>query len=222
MCGRFTNTEKMEKLAAYYNAKPFPGHEWKGSYNIAPTHMIPVVVEEPEGREIRLMRWGLIPFWAKDAKIGTSMINARAETVSTKPGFRDSFKKKRCIIPASGFYEWRKLITAKEPHYFTPNEGLFSFAGLWSSWVSPDSIEIETFSIITTQANEVVKPIHDRMPVILGHNVWSAWTANDSKQKDLEGFLMPLAGGQMKGHAVSKMVNSVKNDCPECIIQNSL
>src|SRR3954462_161973 len=144
MCGRFTNVEKFEKLAAYYNAKPFKGEEWQGSYNIAPTQMIPVIVEEPEGLEVRLMRWGLVPHWAKDIKIGNSMINARAETIKERPGFRDSFKSKRCIIPANGFYEWKKLTTAKEPYYFSPKKGMFSFAGLWSAWVTPENIELES------------------------------------------------------------------------------
>lgn len=217
MCGRFTNKEKLEMLAAQYNAKAFKGEEWQGSYNIAPTQMIPVIVDEPEGREIRLMKWGLVPFWAKDAKIGNSMINARAETIKEKPGFRDSFKSKRCIIPANGFYEWRKLTTAKEPYYFSPKEGLFSFAGLWSAWVSPESIEVETFTIITTTANKIVKPIHDRMPVIMGHNSMAAWLSPATKPKELEELLMPCSDDQMQGYAVSKIVNSAKHNGPECI-----
>ncbi|MBI3441983.1 MAG: SOS response-associated peptidase [Proteobacteria bacterium] len=217
MCGRFANVEKLEKLAAYYNATPFKGEEWQGDYNIAPTDSIPVVVDEPEGREIRRMRWGLVPFWAKDIKIGTSMINARAETIKDKPGFRDSFKGKRCIIPATGFYEWKKLTTAKEPYYFSPDEGIFSFAGLWSSWISPESIEIETCTIITTDANSIVKPIHNRMPVILGHNSIGAWLSNTTKEKELMELLIPLPDRQVKYRAVSKFVNSVKNDGAQCI-----
>jgi putative SOS response-associated peptidase YedK len=217
MCGRFANTEKIEKLAAQYSAKPFKGEEWQGSYNIAPTQMIPVIVDEPEGRELRLMRWGLVPHWAKDIKIGNSMFNARAETVKDKPGFRDSFKNKRCIIPASGFFEWKKLTTAKEPYYFSPREGLFSFAGLWSVWVSPESVEIETFTIITTDANKVVKPIHDRMPVIMGHNSMAAWLSQATKAKELQEILIPCADNQIQCFAVSKLVNSPKNNDAKCI-----
>ncbi len=163
------------------------------------------------------MKWGLIPFWAKDAKIGNSMINARAETIRDKPGFRDSFKNKRCIIPASGFFEWKKLTTAKEPHYFSPKEGLFSFAGLWSAWVSPESIEVETFTIITTDANKVVKPIHDRMPVIMGHNSMSAWLSQTTKANELLELLRPCPDDQIQSFAVSKLVNSAKNNQPQCI-----
>jgi len=217
MCGRFANIERFEKLAARYNAKPFKGEEWQGSYNVAPTQMIPVIVEEPEGLEIRLMKWGLVPFWAKDAKIGNSMINARAETIKEKPGFRDSFKNKRCIIPANGFFEWRKLITAKEPYYFSPQEGLFSFAGLWSAWVSPESTEIETFTIITTGANKVVKPIHDRMPVIMGHNSMGAWLSQTTKVNELQELLIPCPDDQMQGYPVSKLINSPKNNEAKCI-----
>jgi putative SOS response-associated peptidase YedK len=217
MCGRFVNIEKFEKLAVNYSAKPFKGQEWHGSYNIAPTQMIPVIVEEPEGRELRLMKWGLVPFWAKDAKIGNSMINARAETIKDKPGFRDSFKNKRCIIPAHGFFEWRKLTSAKEPYYFSPQEGMFSLAGLWSAWVSPENIELETCTIVTTDANKIVKPIHDRMPVILEHNSMATWLSPTTKPKELLEILLPCPDEQMKCFAVSKMVNSPKNNGPECI-----
>jgi len=217
MCGRFANKEQLKDLAAYYNATPFKGHEWQGSYNIAPTQIVPVIVDEPEGREIRLIKWGLVPFWAKDAKIGTSMINARADTIKTKPGFRDSFKDKRCIVPATGFFEWKKLTTAKEPSYFSPKEGLFSFAGLWSAWVSPENIELESFTIVTTTANKIVKPISDRMPVILGHNSMAAWLSPLTKPKELEELLLPCPDDQMQGFAVSKFVNSAKHDGPECI-----
>ena len=163
------------------------------------------------------MIWGLVPFWAKDAKIGNSMINARAETIKDKPGFRDSFKNKRCIIPASGFFEWQKLTTAKMPYYFSPKKGLFSFAGLWSAWVSPENIEVETFTVITTAANKAVKPIHDRMPVILGHNSMAAWLSPATKIKELEELLLPCPADQIQYFPVSKIVNSPKHNGPECI-----
>lgn len=217
MCGRFANTKKFEELRAYYNA--VGNDPWTENYNVAPTQMIPVVTDtEEEGREIRLMRWGLVPFWAKDIKIGASMINARAETLAEKPGFKDSFKDKRCIIPASGFYEWKKLTEAKLPYYFTPEEGLFSFAGLWSRWISPEGKELESCTIITTEANDIVKPIHDRMPVILGHNAWGAWMNESTKPKELAELLKPFSDGKMSGYAVSKLVNSVKNNKPECLL----
>lgn len=221
MCGRFTSLESLEKLASLYQAEIPRPWEWEPNYNAAPTQILPVVIEEDGARIIEGMRWGLVPFWAKDIKIGNSMINARAETVDTKPGFRDSFMKKRCIIPANGFYEWQKLSTVKRPFYFTPKEGLFSFAGLWSHWDSPEGKRIETFTIITTAANDVVKPIHDRMPVSLGHNSFAAWMAEDTKKKDLQDLLTPFTAGAMQVQEVSRYVNSPKNTGPQCIVANS-
>lgn len=217
MCGRFAVIKKFEEIAAYYDARAFGGEEWRENYNVCPTQLIPVLVEEPDGRELRLMKWGLIPSWAKAEKMAYSMINARAETVKEKPGFRDSFKDKRCIIPASGFYEWQKLTTAKKPYYFTPKEGLFSFAGLWSRWVSPDNIEIESCAIITTAANDLVKPIHDRMPAALGHNSWSAWMAKKTKADELLEILTPMPSNQITVVSVSMHVNKVSNKGAECI-----
>lgn len=170
MCGRFANIEKFDQLRAYYDAVA-NNEEWEANYNLAPMQMAPVVVEGEQGREIRLMKWGLVPHWAEDKKIGASLINARSETVAKLPSFRDSFKTRRCIVPASGFYEWKKIGKERHPHYFTPADGLFSFCGLWSKWKSPEGETLETFTILTTTANDVVMPIHDRMPVALGHLV---------------------------------------------------
>jgi len=217
MCGRFAVIKKFQEIAAYYDARPFGGEEWKESYNICPTQMIPVLVEEPDGRELRLMKWGLIPFWAKDKKIAVNTINARADTLKEKPAFRDSFKDRRCIIPASGFYEWQKLKTVKDPYYFTPKEGLFSFAGLWSRWISPENTEVESCSIVTTEANELIKPIHDRMPVMLGHNRWSAWMAKATKPNELQELLTPAPANQMQVVQVSAYVNKAKNAGAMCI-----
>lgn len=217
MCGRFSVIKKFEEIAAYYDARAFGGEEWQENYNICPTNMIPVLVEEPDGRELRLMKWGLIPAWWKAKKFDLSTINARADTVKDKPVFRDSFKDKRCIIPASGFYEWQKLKTVKEPYYFTPKEGLFSFAGLWSRWISPESIEVESCSIVTTEANELIKPIHNRMPVMLGHNRWSAWMARATKPNDLQELLTPAPANQMQVVQVCQYVNKNRNAGAQCI-----
>ncbi|MDE1153617.1 MAG: SOS response-associated peptidase [Micavibrio sp.] len=214
---RFTVIKKFEELAAHYNASPFGGKEWLENYNVTPNTMVPVLVDEPEGRELRLMQWGLIPFWAKDRKIGNAMINARADEAQDKPGFRDSFKDKRCIIPATGFYEWQKLTSVKLPYYVTPKAGLFSFAGLWSRWISPESVEVETFSIITTTANDVVKPVSDRMPVCLPSSGWSPWLAKGTRPNDLQELLRPLPGEQLGIVPVSKYVNALKSSGPKCI-----
>jgi putative SOS response-associated peptidase YedK len=224
MCGRFSNTANFEKLMSFYNAELGVGidMDWQGNYNVSPTQVVPVIIDGDEGREIVPMKWGLVPFWAKDPKIGNTMINARAETVDGKPGFRDSFKDKRCIVPATGFYEWKKIDKEKQPYYFQPTEGLFSFAGLWSRWNSPEGKQQETFTIITTAANDVVKPVHDRMPVALGgSNAMGAWLAKDTFRKELLELLQPFPDDRMGVHQVSKYVNSPKNCGPECIIKNS-
>lgn len=216
MCGRFTNTEKIEKLKAFYDA--FSDiDEWRGSYNIAPTQRAPVLVETDKGREIRLMKWGLLPHWAKDAKVGASMINARSETVAEKPAFRDSFKKRRCIVPVTGFYEWKTVEKQKFPTYFTPKEGFFSFCGMWSVWKSPEGEEIETFSIITTTANAVVAKTHDRMPVAITSNMIGAWLGADTPSDELQSFLAPYPASQMKGVEVSQYVNKFANHGEKCI-----
>lgn len=214
MCGRFVLTATLQDIAAHYGAKIDAA--WSDNYNITPSQMIPVVVERPEGREVTLMKWGLIPFWAKDAKIGSSLTNARADTIDEKPAFRDSFKDRRCIIPASGFYEWATF--TKKTYYFTPKDGFFSFAGLWSRWISPDSIEVESCSIITTSANGIAKPIHNRMPVILsGSNSAAAWLHGKSKPSELKDLLTPLPDDRIDVREVSKYVNSAKNNGPQCI-----
>lgn len=217
MCERFALLRKFDEIAAWYDARPFGGVEWQENYNISPKQLIPVLVEEPDGRELRLMQWGLIPFWAKADKIGASMINARADSLQEKPGFRDSFKDKRCIIPASGFYAWQKLIRSKEPWYFTPKDDLFSFAGLWSRWISPDSIEVESCAIVITNANELVKPVSDSMPVVLERDHWSAWIAKATKPNKLLEMLTPLPAKQMTATRVSTYVNTAKNAGPKCI-----
>lgn len=216
MCGRYTVEQRAEALLHFYKATG--QFLWEGSYNIAPSQMVPVVVDGDQAKEIRLMKWGLIPHWAKDDKIGYKMINARGETVAEKPGFRDSFKKRRCIIPATGFFEWRTIAPKKkQPWYFTPKEGLFSFCGLWSRWKSPEGEEIETCAIITTAPNEVVAPIHDRMPVAITDNMIGAWLSNDTKPDDLKDFLAPYPASQMKSVPVSSYVSNVKNHGPRCI-----
>lgn len=216
MCGRFAVIKKFEEIASYYGAHTSEGEEWRENYNVAPTQEAPVIVDTEDGREVTLMRWGLIPHWAKDKKIAHSTINARAEGIKDKPAFRDSFKNKRCIVPASGFYEWQKLSSDKRPYYFTPKEGLFSFAGLWSKWLSPEDIWMETFTIITTKANEQIKPIHDRMPVMLGHNSWAAWMDEKTKPSELQEFLVPSTG-QIDVKRVSTYVNTPKNCGIKCI-----
>lgn len=214
MCGRFTYLLSWEEIVALYEltavTEMAPG--WKPRYNAAPTQMMPVIRLDADGRrELALLRWGLVPSWAKDAGAGSQMINARAETVAEKPAFRAAFKTRRCLVPADGFYEWRKTATAKQPYRITMADGSpFAFAGLWERWSKGDQ-PLETFTIITTTANELVAPIHDRMPVILDPADYDAWL--ESKDTAIPmALLQPYPARRMSAYPVSTRVNSPKNE----------
>ncbi len=188
-------------------------------YNVAPTQTLPVVVRNSPDR-VEMMRWGLIPSWAKDASIGSRMINARAETVAEKPAFRRPLRSQRCLVPATGFFEWKREGGGRTPFYFRlRDDALFAFAGLWDVWTNPEGRgEVHSYTIITCPANAVVAPIHDRMPVMLEREAEEAWLDPESSDpKELLPFLHPYPADQMTGHRVGGRVNSVKNDAPELI-----
>jgi putative SOS response-associated peptidase YedK len=190
-------------------------------YNVAPTQKIPIVREEGEKKRFAIARWGLIPHWAKDMKIGYSMINARAETVASKPAFRNAFRYRRCLIPADGFYEWQVIpgSKAKQPWFivFEDREPK-AFAGLWERWRSPEGEESESCSIIVTDANELMSPIHERMPVILAPEDWDVWLESETKDAQaLQNLLKPYPAEDMKVWPVSTKVNSPRNDSVECL-----
>jgi putative SOS response-associated peptidase YedK len=227
MCGRFTNNAKSEQIASEFKVGNKNPNLFQPKYNIAPTQMIDVVFEPETERIISQLRWGLVPNWAKDESIGNRMINARAETITEKPSFREAFKSRRCIIPASGFYEWQKKGTgAKQPFYFyLKDKDVFGFAGLWESWIDKTTgEELETCTIITTEANDVLKPVHDRMPVILKSESYDEWL--DAKVKDtdkLQKLLKPYPAKEMTSHEVSRSVNIPDTNSPELILPiNSL
>ncbi len=187
-------------------------------YNIAPTQDAPVVRLTPSGRQLALLRWGLIPSWAKDSKFKANTINARAETVSEKPTFRDAFKNCRCLVIADGFYEWKTEAGGKQPYLFARKDDRpMAFAGLWQRWEKgPESIE--SFTIIVTSANDVVSEIHDRMPVILDPKHFDAWLDVDSHSAgEVLPLLKPYPGNLMKRTAVSRRINSVANEGPEVL-----
>jgi putative SOS response-associated peptidase YedK len=169
MCGRFTLTSDTEELAKELEAIIDPGFDWKPRYNLAPSQMIPVVVLDREGkRHLTLKKWGLIPSWSKDPSIGSRMINARVESAAEKPAFKRAFLNHRCVIPADGFYEWKGEGKEKRPLRILAKSGeLFVFAGLWEEWKSPSGEVIETFTILTTEAQGPIRSIHSRVPVIL-------------------------------------------------------
>ena len=226
MCGRYTNTMTWSEMVALYDIHNIDFRpNFEARYNIAPTQSVPVVRREENGnRELAMMRWGLIPSWAKDAALGAKMINARSETVAEKPSFRSAFKNRRCLIPADGFYEWRTEDGRKQPFRIGMKGGApFAFAGLWERWTAKaasrgieEGQEVETFTIITTEANDRLRPIHHRMPVILPPEDHARWLdpANDSD--NLLALLRPYPADPMAFYRVSTAVNNVRNDTPSC------
>ncbi|HEX9686686.1 MAG TPA: SOS response-associated peptidase [Burkholderiales bacterium] len=217
MCGRYSLHTHPEVIALYFKLGLLP--DITPRYNITPGTNILIVRQNPEqGRIADLYRWGLIPGWAKDPAIGNKLANARAETVAEKPSFRSAFKRGRCLIPASGFYEWKKVAGRKQPYYVRPvGADLFSLAGLTERWMGPDG-PVHSCTIITTDANDLMRDIHDRMPVILAPEDHAAWLdpANQATEK-LKALLKPSPAKLMAAHPVSTRVNTPKNDEPALI-----
>ena len=187
-------------------------------FNVAPTQTVPVIVRDV-ARKAVVMRWGLVPFWAKDPKIGNRLINARAETVSTKPAFRASLKKRRCIVPTTGFYEWRREGKTKTPFYVRmKDDSFFGLAGLYDTWRKPDGSPLQTFTIITTRPNAVLEKIHNRMPVILTPEQEETWlSGGELSPSTLSSLFKPYPSRPMAAHEVSKDVNNPRNDSPSLI-----
>jgi putative SOS response-associated peptidase YedK len=219
MCGRFLNRIPASETARLFGTTN-PLVNYPARYNIAPTQDVPVVRCDTDAktRTLDLLRWGLVPFWAKDVKIGYSLINAMAETVAGKPSFREAFKHRRCIVPADGFYEWQKLgPKEKQPYCIVMKDrGPFGFAGLWERWRDKaGGDEILSFTIITTTPNEVCAKIHNRMPVILEPRSYAAWLGETGAEKDaLLGLLKPYPAQQMTAYKVGAAVGNVKNIAP--------
>ena len=213
MCGRFTLHAPWSELVALYRIHD-DRRNLRLRYNIAPTQDVLAVRLDPAGeREAVDLKWGLLPFWAKDEKISYSTINARAETVASKPPFRDAFKKRRCLIAADGYYEWKPEEGGKQPLRITLDpEQPFSFAGLWEKWERDDRI-VESCTIIVTEANVLTRDIHDRMPVILDPADYGAWLDGSAGQE----LLRPYPSERMRRYPVSKAVGNVKNTAPELI-----
>lgn len=219
MCGRYSQTRELSTLIARFRLTGTAG-ELVRRYNIAPTQNAPVVVDGDE-RRLEMLRWGLIPSWSKDPAIGNRMINARAETLTEKPSFKRLVGKRRCLVLADGFYEWkveaggggktpmRIALKSREP---------FSFAGLWDHWKDPEGREIRTFTIVTTQANRSLAQIHDRMPVILNPEDEEAWLDLKVEASRAVDLLRPYPEDELEAYTVSRLVNSPKNDSPECTL----
>lgn len=209
MCGRFaqkTSYSELKKLFGIAEGAP----EVKPRYNIAPTQDILTVRRATDGREALLLKWGLIPSWAKDSSLATKLINARSETVEEKPSFREAFKRRRCLIPADGFYEWQRREGRKQPYFFRlRDESPFAFAGLWERWKAANGDLLETCTILTTEANEVLRPVHDRMPVILDPADYDLWLDEDVRKQEMrKELLRPYPAEAMTSHPVSTLINS--------------
>lgn len=225
VCGRFTSRTPIDDIVGHFDVDDVAAPDLGARYNVAPTDEVYAVAEVEGRRRLGSLRWGLVPWWADDPKIGSRMINARAETVATKPAFRKLLRSRRCLIPADGFYEWRKPVgdQPKQAFHIRPaGGGLVAFAGLWDSWRpklddgSRGDDRLTTCTIITTTAEEPVGVVHDRMPVVLDPEVWDAWLDPDLDDEELlRSFLRPMAGLELV--PVSDAVNNVRNDGPELL-----
>lgn len=217
MCGRFVLTSDGDAIQLAFDLTTLPGM-FAPRFNIAPSQPIAVITnEQPDA--LTFHKWGLIPSWSKDPKIGNRMINARSETAAEKPSFRAAFRRRRCLIPTDGFFEWQKREGGKQPMFIHLNDQpVFAFAGLWEVWHSPEGDEIRTATILTTEPNDFMASIHNRMPVILRPDDYAAWLAPDEqKSADLEPLMRPFAADEMVAYAVSTFVNRPTNDTPETI-----
>jgi putative SOS response-associated peptidase YedK len=219
MCGRYRLSRRKQIIEEHFDS--VSGEEdWTPRYNIAPTQPVPVIRQHPKEpiRELSMIRWGLIPSWAKDPSGSARMINARAETASTKPAFRDAMKSRRCLIPADGFYEWMRMEKIKQPYCFEVNEGeLFAFAGIWERWKNPSGEWVKTCSILTTTPNAVTSAVHDRMPVILERDDYDLWLDPGMQNvAAVSELLKPCDARLMRCYPVSTRINQVANDDEEC------
>ena len=220
MCGRFTQERPTSELAEIFGAEPLvddPG----AHYNVAPTDEALVVVQREERRAITAYRWGLIPHWATEAKVGSRMFNARAETLTASPAFSRAFQRRRCLVPVDSFYEWRREGRIRQPFRVVRADGRpFALAGLWAGWHDPETDEVRrSFTIVTTGPNELMRTIHDRMPVVVAREAWDRWLDPSLPDPgELQGLLVPVEDGSLEAYRVSRAVNDVRNDGPGLIL----
>ena len=219
MCGRFSQQRPASELAEIFAAEPL-ADELGPRFNVAPTDDALVVVQRDDRRAITAYRWGLIPHWADNSKVGSRMFNARAETLTSSPAFRDAIRRKRCLVPVDGFYEWKREGTRRQPFLIAQADGRpLALAGLWSGWRDPAADRvIRTFTIVTAGPNAQVAELHDRMPVVVPEEAWSTWLdPHLDDAAELQGLLQPNEAVDLRILAVSRLVNDVRNDGPELI-----
>jgi putative SOS response-associated peptidase YedK len=219
MCGRYRLSRRKQIIEEYWGSAPWDD-DWSPRYNIAPTQPVPVIRQHPKEpiRVLSSMRWGLVPSWAKDTSAAASLINARSETVHEKPAFRDPLKFRRCLIPADGFYEWKRTVNSKQPYCFEVSDGeLFAFAGLWDGWKDSSGNWLKTCSVLTTTPNAVTSTVHDRMPVIVHPKNYDLWLdPGMTNVQIVSELLKPYEASRMRCYPVSGRVNYVGNDDAEC------
>lgn len=219
MCGRFVADIPADELKKIFALIETPQLEPR--FNVAPTQQVAAVRNDGDRNRLDLLRWGFVPSWSKDLSFGSHLINARSETVAEKPAFRHAIKYRRCIIPSSGFYEWDHSAGKKQPYYIQlADQAPMCLAGLWESWKAPDDRVIETFAILTTAANKLIEPIHDRMPVILHPDIFTLWLShNMHAPEQLQLLYRPYPAEEMTVHKVPDLVNNARFDSPACIAQ---
>ena len=224
MCGRFTLTAELGYVAETFGAEVSPALEgFPPRYNIAPTDEVPVVIAAPEGRRAGPMRWGLVPHWADSPGVGARMINARSETVATRSAFRESFVARRCLVPADGFYEWEARATGKQPYWIhRPGSALFAMAGIWALWGGRGAERLATFSILTREAPEPLRWLHDRVPVILPDQWWTDWLARGTAVESLHAIVAGADPPELRLHPVARAVNRAGYEDPDCVEQVAL
>jgi putative SOS response-associated peptidase YedK len=221
MCGRFVTNTPPEVLARTFELSEIPRIEPR--YNVAPTQNVGVIrcCDETSHNRFDVLKWGLVPSWSKDLSFGSHLINARSENIAEKPAFRHSIKYRRCIIPTSGFYEWDHSSGKKQPYFIRlTDHSPMCLAGIWESWKTPDGIDLETFAILTTAANKIVEPIHDRMPVILCPDAFKLWlNHNMHDPEQLQPLYQPFPDSELTAYKVPNLVNNPRFDSPTCIAQ---
>ena len=218
MCGRYNLRTNAHELEAFLGVPIALAESLLERFNIAPTQTVVALREVETNREAAALRWGLIPSWSKDEKIGNRLINARSETAADKPSFRAAFKRRRCLIPASGFYEWQGAKGAKQPFHIHPaSGGLMAFAGLWEHWEQGDAGPIESCTILTTGANRTLSELHNRMPVILSPSDFEVWLDVATPRDSLVSLLRPAAEDLLDFEPISTQINNVRNEGPECL-----